>query len=179
MKRTTDNKLPPIEQDENLKNNPFVNENFKIFTNKGTDANSYTKQLHPDGTAFIDIRLPKTYRFEKAKTTKIYISADNRKSLNLLEQNSKTLLLWIMFELDTNQDYLEIKKDRFMKENDIKSIKTYRKALQDLQINSFICPTYRKDVYYINPKLFFSGNRITKYPQNVHLYKPKKKQKDT
>ena len=79
-----------------------------------------------------------------------------------------------MYRIKRNQDYIKIDKTAYLKENNINSINTYKAAIKELQINLIICPTIIKDHYFINPCIFFAGNRIKNYPENVVIYTPKK-----
>lgn len=101
-------------------------------------------------------------------STKVYNKANNRLFVAKLTAGSKSLLLWLIFEMDNNKDYIWINKTRYMEENDISSINTYKKAITELTRYCVIYPMLgKRNVYWINPRLMFNGNRVTKYPNNI------------
>ena len=144
--------------------NPFVSQDFKILVNRLEDKTTF---VNDNG-----IYLHKQYLFEREQTTKLYINPIHRKLVCEISNNAKCLLFWICFELDNNQDYLWINKERYLKENNIKSIKTYNASIIELCDKLIICPAAYKDIYFINPRLIFSGSRIKSYPDNLVRYKP-------
>lgn len=151
-----------------LKNNPLISQDFKIVVNKLTDKRSY--QRHEDG-----LFLKKEFYFEITPMTKIFKTPLHRRLIGLLSDNAKCLLYWIFFEIQANQDFVLINKTRYLKENNIKSLNTYKNAINELHAELVICPSPVKDVYFINPRLFFCGNRVKNYPANVITYEQLKK----
>ena len=151
--------------DSSLQNNPFTN-NLKIVVSKLEDKTTYQST---DG-----ILLHKQYYFEREPYIKLYNNTIHRKLLANLSGNSIKLLFWLMYRIKRNQDYIKIDKTAYLKENKINSINTYKAAIKELQINLIICPAIIKDHYFINPCIFFAGNRIKYYPENVVIYTPKK-----
>ena len=154
--------------DSSLQNNPFTN-NLKIVVSKLEDKTTYQST---DG-----ILLHKEYYFEREPYIKLYNNHIHRKLLANLSGNSIKLLFWLMYRIKRNQDYIKIDKTAYLKENNINSINTYKAAIKELQINLVICPAIIKDHYFINPCIFFAGNRIKYYPENVVIYTPKKPKK--
>jgi hypothetical protein len=80
-----------------------------------------------------------------------------------LTGRAKELYLWVMYELDKNEDFVWINVQRYMEECNVSSMTTYRDTVKDLQKSLIISPTTIKDVYWINPLFFFNGNRLEKY----------------
>lgn len=158
-----------LKNSELLKINPLVNHNFKIYVNKLTDKKTYSTT---DG-----ILLHKQYYFEIQPFTKIVKTPENRILIAGLTNAALKLFNWIQFEIITNQDFILINPDRCKTENKFKSNKTYYNALTELKKKEIIAPAQIKHVYFINPRLFFSGSRVKKYPQSVEVYKPTKKAK--
>ena len=154
--------------DSSLQNNPFTN-NLKIVVSKLEDKTTYQST---DG-----ILLHKQYYFEREPYIKLYNNTIHRKLIANLSGNGIKLLFWLMFRIKRNQDYIKIDKTAYLKENKINSINTYKAAIKELQINLLICPAIIKDYYFINPCIFFSGNRIKNYSENVVIYEPKKPKK--
>lgn len=106
---------------------------------------------------------------ERELSCKLYISPERRKIMNMLSTRAKGLFLWVMYEVDRNKDYMWLNKKRYMEENDINSINTYRNAVDELIRYGLLCKSVVNDVYWINPAMFFGGNRITKYPKKVQV----------
>lgn len=116
-----------------------------------------------------DILTYAEYEVESEKSTKFYVSSSRRKLVNGLSGMSSKLFLWIMQELDYNKDYLWINKERFMDECNVGSLNTFKTAITDLHKNNIIQPTVIKEVYWINPSMFFQGSRVKKFPKNIKM----------
>lgn len=157
----------PQYKEEDLGISPFVT-SLVVNVNEIAYKQNYKKE---DG-----IILPKYGKVEIDDYCKVYISASRRKVMNELTARGKELLLWIIYEVDPNKDYLWVNKNRYMYENGIGSVNTYKAALAEVMKAGFICASPVKDVYWINPAMFYSGNRITQFPKNVQiLYSEKEK----
>lgn len=111
--------------------------------------------------------LPAMIDVESERMCKVYVTAEKRKKVNALPGSSKELLLWIYYEIESGDDFLWINRPRYMEENNINSMTTYRTALAGLIDSDFIRRTNVNAVYWINPALFFSGSRAHKFPKNV------------
>lgn len=114
--------------------------------------------------------LPATQRLEKDEFCKFYCSSERRLSLNKISLRGKELLLWVLFELKYGEDFIRLNKVRYMRENGISSVNTFKDALKDLIRNGILATTVETDVYWINPFYFFKGNRVNKFKQNVIEY---------
>lgn len=152
-----------VVDESRMKVNPFT-ASLKIPVSKIVDGKQWRSDL--DG-----VMHPVEYLWEREQSTKIYYSKDCRKLVYNLSPAGKSLYLFVLYNLETNQDHIVLNKDNYMKKNDIKSINTYKKAVSELWDNGFITPSsaYPKDVFWINPNLFFNGNRISKYPDNLEI----------
>ena len=58
-----------------------------------------------------------------------------------------------------------------MKTTNTKTLNTVRAGINELWKKNFIAPTAGrpKDVFWINPTLFFSGSRIEKYKDKLEI----------
>lgn len=166
----TEKKRPvkPEINEEDFVNNPLVGVGFKILVNRITDGQTYVEH----GTELV----PKEIDLEREPIVKMYVRSENRKIVAQLSSTGQRFLLWVLYRLEQGKDYLWINKVMFMEETGIASINTYKKGLHELVRLTFLCPSLTKDVYWINPRLMFSGSRINKYPDNVEVYVPKKKE---
>lgn len=135
--------------------------------------------VSPDNQYYIDEdgdKLPVEIDLEYTPYSKLYTVADARKYITKLTSASKSLWLWIMYEVPHGKDYLWVNKERYREESSV-SYKTYKKAVGELHKFALISPTTYKDVYWINPQFFFKGNRIEKYKDKVFEYMPKTRRK--
>jgi hypothetical protein len=124
-----------------------------------------------------------TYTVESSPKVSLYVKPEHRLIQNNLFSCAKELLLWLLYTLETNQDFIWINKVRYMKETST-SDNTYRKAIDNLERYGFLDKTPVKDTYWINPEFFFKGDRKNKYPTKcviegptVTLGKPKEETK--
>jgi hypothetical protein len=108
-----------------------------------------------------------TFYVEQDAYTKVYTKSALRLYIMQLSNAAKELYLWLVYELDKNEDHVWINIERFMEECSISSMTTYRTTVKELQKNVIIYPTIIKDIYWINPLFFFNGNRIDKYETKV------------
>lgn len=151
----------PIIDDNKLGKNPLAND-FEIKASQLVFKDSFKKDNND--------WLHATNIVEQDKSTKVYIKSEYRKIISNLTAGSKSLFLWLIYEADNNKDYIWINKTRYMEENSITSINTYKKAVNELVRYCVIYPMLgKRNVYWINPRLMFNGNRITKYPDNIKI----------
>ena len=154
-------KLTVKEKADYLTNNPMVESDFEV--------NIVKKVMR--GVFKVDggDRLPVVMDVESDNSVKIYTKSEYRLSVACLGNSAQKLYLHILYELEYGEDFIEVNYFRFMKENNIESVNTYKTAIRQLCRYLFVCPTLVKGVYWINPKLFFAGNRVKKYPKNVNI----------
>jgi hypothetical protein len=119
------------------------------------------------------ILLPSVIEIEGERMCKIFIPSPKRKAVMALSLRGQQLLWWVVFKMESGQDFLWINRPMCMEETGISSINTYRDALNDLIRNGFLSRTVVNGVYWINPSYFFSGSRPHSFPKNV-----KKRNKD-
>ena len=151
-----------------FEHNPLAGSDFKILINKIVDG----KKLELVGGDLV----PSEVELERDSYSKVYIKPENRRIIAQLSPSSKSLFLWVVYEMEQGRDYLWVNKRRYMEENDITSINTYKKAMAELVRLTFLCASIVKDVYWINPRLMFCGSRINKYRDHLILHEPKKKE---
>ena len=149
----------PIFEEEDLGGNPFVGGDFKVLVRSVLEGSKYVMSD--------DVLVPSEVEFEKEDYVKLYVKPEYRKMIGLLSNGGRSLLLWCIYELDSAKDYLWINKRRYMEEYDIKSVNTFKGSLSELVRMNVLSPTVKKGVYWINPRLFFHGSRVNKYPKNV------------
>lgn len=145
-----------IEKDLGM--NPFKQE-LEVPVNKIYFENSYKFE---DG-----LLIPVTKDVEQTPYAKLYSTSTMRLHINKLSLRAKELLFWIIYTIEFSNDFIWINKVRYMKELNISSLTTYKEAIKELMKNGIIAVTIQKDVYWINPVVFFKGDRIKKYPEKV------------
>lgn len=138
--------------------NPFV-ESLVIEVNRIPFVGSYKKV----GDGFEQI----IGKVEYDPVCKVYVNPNKRKLIAGMRNCSKSLFTWVMYELESGKDYLWINRIRYMEENNIASVNTFKAALTELIRYGVLTGTTVTGVYWINPTYFFSGNRISKYPKKV------------
>jgi hypothetical protein len=159
-------KAPNIDE-KDFVNNPLAGSDFKILINRVTDR---------ERLRLVDnVYVPYELELERDEYCKVYTKSENRKIVAQLSPSAKSLFLWIVYELESGKDYLWLNKRRYMEENSVASINTYKKAIAELARLTFVCASIVKDVYWVNPRLMFSGSRINKYPSHIEDYKSKSK----
>lgn len=158
------------EYEKILINNPFVNNNsFYIEVSVLEDQKSYTQHIDNNEP----ILLPKKYYFERQKSIKIYKSKQIKNIiLNRLPTCAKDLFYYILFECQTNKDFIILNDSEYIKEFKI-SDKTFKRAIKSLTDFKIIERYQKSECYYINPLYFFSGSRIKNFPDKIKEYKPK------
>lgn len=143
--------------DENIGVNPFV-ANLEIRVNKG-----YRK-------AVVDNEILKEeFSWEYDPCTKIFEIKGYKTHMAGLPIRSKEMLLWIMHSLEGGNDWIWINRSDYMRRNGVNSVNTYSKSLAVLCEMGFLAKHKRTDVYFINPQIFFKGNRIKKYSDKIKI----------
>lgn len=152
-------KKPEITE-EKMGLNPFLSK-LSIPVNKVT----FEKQFYRDKES--GIVLPVEKELEVENSCKVYVDKERRLTMIGLSARAKDLLLWIIYETDNSSEWIWINKHRYMKEGGVSSINTYKGALVELIKTGYLLASVIKDVYWINPRYFFNGNRVNKFPNNI------------
>lgn len=113
------------------------------------------------------ILVPLELEMEIDEYCKIYIDSRRRKDINKLTARAKDLFVWILYTIETNKDHMWLNKRRYMDECNVKSINTYKEALNEMISGGMLSKTIVTDVMWINPDYFFKGSRVNLFPKNV------------
>lgn len=159
MEKVPNRGFKPKYNEQMLGRNPFL-DNLVIEVS-GFELKKQYKQDY-DGN-YINVVVEAEYE----KKTSIYVAAEKRLRVSKLMKPAKELYLWLLYEADNGKDFLWINKVRYMQENSINSPTTFRTAIKQLITDGFIVKSSVDTVYWINPSLFFNGNRIVRFPKNV------------
>lgn len=97
-------------------------------------------------------------KVDKASFQKVYLN--NLQSFFDLSLRSVRLLMYVMSIVKPNQDHFTLNIDEACDYTGYKTQKTIRQALGELIENNFIARGWHSFHYYINPTIFFNGDRI-------------------
>jgi len=149
-----------------LVNNPF-SYSLSIPVVKMMDDKKF--EFHPpeiegeDGTW-----LRASFYAEQMQSTKLYYCPGCKLLIYSLSDKAQRLFLYILYHLQRKRDYMQLNKQDYMAKNNVKSNTTYLAAVDELITAGFIANTQYKTVYWVNPILFSSGDRIAKYPDRLN-----------
>lgn len=148
-----------------LTNNPFsyslVVPVVKMFDDKRYEYHP------PEADGQTGTYLNATFYTEQTQSTKLYYCPGCIAMVYNLSDKAQRLFLYILYHLHRKRDFVQINKDDYMKKNNVKSNTTYLGAIEELIRYGFICATIYKTVYWTNPIIFSSTNRINAYPDNI------------
>ena len=103
---------------------------------------------------------------EDAEYTRVYVRQGYRLHVMALPKEAKSVYLWLMYEIDTNLDYVFLNRRRY-KEECGGTWTDLANGILQLTQSGIINNTPIKDVYWINPRFFFQGNRLKKYQDKL------------
>jgi hypothetical protein len=151
--------------DETVGNNPFVLK-LRIPVNTLVSDKYWEKTKDENGNLIV---APADLELEKTPYCKVFVDAKRRVQVSKLSARAKDLLIFVMYEVEVGKDYVWIPKARYMKENGVLSVNTYKSALKELILEGFLVGTAfaSNGWYFINPDLFFNGSRVNKFPNNL------------
>ena len=115
-----------LKPNEVLGINPLTIAGFVVNANKVIFTDSYVKS---EGGALIDY---KSHLVEYDTSAKVYNKAEYRKFVAALPPAAKSLFIWLIYEIELNKDYIKINRKRYMLENSVKSVNTYKGAIDIL-----------------------------------------------
>lgn len=139
--------------------------------------NPYARFMVIEATLIVDaqkykidrngIKQTDKFKIEKIPATKVFHTPGVKKKVCELSDKAIRLYAYIINDLTPQKDYIEINPSYYMTLNNIKSKGTYYKALSDLLKADFIKNCEFENVYWLNPEIFYCGNRLEKYPDSV------------
>lgn len=110
-----------------------------------------------------------TFLIEKEESAKLFRCANAHQFMAGLSDRAQRLLFYILYTVRPNEDYFKMNRKYYMRINGIKSDNTVIAAIKELLHNAVIIKSVQKDYFFINPALFFVGNRIKQLPDNVQV----------
>jgi hypothetical protein len=126
--------------------------------------------------------IPASSVIEKARSTKIYQTAELRNRTMGLSATAMRMLWFISYEMEPGKDWIDLDPEWYKEAAGNGSRNMYKKGTTELMRYGYITPTMYKNVYWINPVIMFNGNRVKKYPdkviwKNTYTGKPQPKRK--
>lgn len=101
---------------------------------------------------------------EQQSSLKTFMTAELRLVMMAIMPKTNQLLSFLTAELKPGEDFVVFNRKRYQEESNTASNTTVHNALLELIARNLICKTSIKDVYWINPRYFFHGSRVNKYP---------------
>ena len=150
-------KVPPIDENR-LKSNPFT-QSLEIAVRERVDLVA----MVPDDTGkLVSLRNP----VEQIQYTKVFHNADDGDRAIGLSACALRMYVYIIHKMGTD-DWIRIMPDNYAVKAEKGSRNSYKRAINELIDEKYICLSPFKYTYYINPARLFCGNRIEKYPDNL------------
>lgn len=152
-------KYPPIDISK-LVVNPF-SQTLVVPATKWTETGKYV--IDEEG-----ISIPSTAVIEKAKSTKVYHSAERRNIAMGLSPTALKLFTWIIYDIEDGNDWVRVMPEMYAKHGGKGASRTQlKKAVDELIRYGYVCMTQFKNTYWVNPAIIYPGSRINKYPDKV------------
>lgn len=153
------------------KTNPFIDDH--LITQLSGQKNVYYTQLAQNSLVDLQtgeiepakLQVIKKIRADKEQFVKIYTT--HLKAFFELSTTAYKLLHYVLYTIQNDainkdQVYLQLgaAQEFFTNQNSNISKATYNRALTELVKKLFLAETVKTNIYYINPKLFFNGDRV-------------------
>lgn len=115
-----------------------------------------------------DIMVDQYVDMEMDTYVKLFDKAQLRLIMGGLSTRCLQLWIWMLYEVETGDDYVVVNVKRFMNECSVKCLKTYRAAIAELCRYGYISHVGgHKNTFWLNPECAFKGSRIKAFPQCV------------
>lgn len=107
---------------------------------------------------------------EEQSATKLFHDKAYRDHILNLDEKTLKLLIFIIYQIKPSKDYIWINSQLAIKSLKLRYKKDLTESIEKLARYGFLQPILNHDdVYWINPLIFFSGNRLRKYPKNLKI----------
>lgn len=123
-----------------------------------TDQKGIVSAVDPQTGEIFQTSFLRRVEIDEEQFTKMYIS--NLAVLNSLSTAGIRVLSYIMSELKPNHAEIIFNKERCMTSCKYKSLKPIYKGLAELINADIIARGWADNIYFINPLVFFNGNRV-------------------
>lgn len=117
-----------------------------------------------DGDDIVDIK--GGMLLEGQEYTKLFVGKYSKETISSLSPRACHLLLWLMMKAVKKNDLIYIDRQQYMKDSDISRPETCMHAIVDLTLAKVLAKAPQfSGLYFINPHIFFKGNRLFKYKE--------------
>ena len=147
-----------------LVNNPFT---YSLVIPTTKVLSDRFKYIPPEAQGEEGAFVHDTFHIEQTQSVRMYYCTGCKAFIYNLSDKAQRLFLYILYNLERKKDYIQINREDYMKKNNVKSNTTYLAALEELIRYSFIGNTMYKTVYWTNPFLFSSSDRLSMYPDRI------------
>lgn len=150
--------------------NPLALESTFVAVEQTTYQNSFTETYIPtEGTIYT--KFESTTKNIKEQQPKTFVYVDDllkSKLFTNFNSNSRSLLLYIIYNLKQQKDFIKLTPRQIQKVMNISS-NLYNKAIQELITEKIIYPkeiTVKSEEYWINPHYVYNGSRLLYFLKN-------------
>jgi len=147
-----------------LVNNPFT---YSLTIPATLMTSDTFKLLPPELQGEEGVFVKSTFYVEQTQSVRMYYCTGCKSMVYNLSDKAQRLYIYILYNLERKKDFVQINRDDYMTKNNVKSNTTYLAAVEELIRYGFIGNTMYKTVYWTNPFLFSSSDRLAKYPDKI------------
>lgn len=138
---------------------------LRIPATKGIGHAQFGKpQRTKDGFAAMNENI-----IDRSPHGKIFYDSGAEKRVMDLSRPASKLFLYILYNIQSGKDYIDLGSRKCSKKTGIKSRTTLSNAKEELAKSEFITPTTVQSIYFINPAAFFSGSRVDKFRDHIDI----------
>lgn len=121
-----------------------------------------------------EIRPKKQYNIstivvEKTKPLSLWIDDALLQATKNMSTSAKDMVFYILRYLGENRETIEITFENYCARMGEMSLRTFQRAIFELDDVLIAKKKTRKNVYYINPYYFFKGSRVKAYPDYINI----------
>lgn len=140
--------------------NPFTGPAFRVHCNERPTG----KKRKAGGGEMVC----ETYLAEKTPHTRVFTTYANSKRVFELTNKALWLFTYIQYNMKQGKSYVQINVEHYKRQLNVSSDNTFLEAKKELIAKGFIASTgIYKTVFWINPEIFFPGNRIPHFRDNL------------
>ena len=153
-----------VYDESKLVNNPFT---YSLVIPTTKVVSDRFKYLPPEIEGEEGVFVKDTFQIEKTQSVRMYYCPGCKAMVYNLSDKAQRLFLYILYNLERKKDYVQINRENYMNKNNVKSNTTYLAAVEELIRYGFIGNTMYKTVFWTNPFLFSSSDRLSMYPNHI------------
>jgi len=112
---------------------------------------------------------PNRYYIERDKCSKLYKVAGLPDLTDNMTTKAQRLFLYILVRLETGKEYFSLNTKHYMRTNGVNSMRTVNDAVKELVFKGVLCHSSIKFVFFVNPHIMFSGDRLKQFENNIEI----------